>query len=397
MPPPTTGSGWTLHHQQSPLPDGAGGHPGGRVGSALALSREFPQLPIPLGGFFVYNCNKYLRGQTAKKRGEQVPRAKRFLSAAVTVLFSLAFVVISPVHTAPRPVAIITPDGVREICTAEKVVADILAQAGIVLDSQCEITYPALKEELEGHYIHIKRGAPISLKADGETREIITWAGTVEDFLKEQGICVQDALVSYPLEQSLHAGMEVEIIRVQRELVSEVQAIAARTTYKKDSSLDLGKEKVVTQAREGKKLLTYEVIYHDGQEVARNLLSEEVIALPVTGVVLKGTRAAASRGGGSSSNAVEGIASFYGAELHGNKTASGVPFDMNAFTAAHRTLPFGTKVRVTYQATGKSVVVEINDRGPHVAGRIIDLSAAAAREIGLYADGIGKVKIEFLD
>lgn len=91
---------------------------------------------------------------------------------------------------------------------------------------------------------------------------------------------------------------------------------------------------------------------------------------------------------------MQGEASYYANSLHGNKTASGEPYDKGALTAAHRSLPFGTKVKVTYLKTGKSVVVVINDRGPHVKNRIIDLSEAAANEIGLIEDGHGKVGLE---
>ena len=90
----------------------------------------------------------------------------------------------------------------------------------------------------------------------------------------------------------------------------------------------------------------------------------------------------------------EGDASYYADALDGNKTASGEPYDKNAFTAAHRTLPFGTKVKVTYLKTGETVDVVINDRGPHAKGRIIDLSGAAAKKIGIVDDGHGKVSIE---
>jgi rare lipoprotein A len=90
----------------------------------------------------------------------------------------------------------------------------------------------------------------------------------------------------------------------------------------------------------------------------------------------------------------QGLASYYADSLHGNKTASGEPYDKNALTAAHRTLEFGTTVLVTYPETGKSVEVRINDRGPHVEDRIIDLSGAAAAKIGLKEDGVGTVTIE---
>lgn len=93
----------------------------------------------------------------------------------------------------------------------------------------------------------------------------------------------------------------------------------------------------------------------------------------------------------------KGEASYYADSLHGNTTASGEPYDKSALTAAHRSLPFGTKVKVTYLKTGKSVEVVINDRGPFVEGRIIDLSRASAEKIGLIEDGHGMVVVEIID
>ena len=89
-----------------------------------------------------------------------------------------------------------------------------------------------------------------------------------------------------------------------------------------------------------------------------------------------------------------GKASFYANSFHGSKTASGEQFDKKDFTAAHRSLPFGTVVRVTNLNNGKMVFVKINDRGPYIKNRIIDLSKAAARQLDLVDSGIGRVKIE---
>jgi rare lipoprotein A len=89
-----------------------------------------------------------------------------------------------------------------------------------------------------------------------------------------------------------------------------------------------------------------------------------------------------------------GVASFYGAALDGKIRADGGSFDSHAFTAAHRKLAFGTIVRVTNLGNGKTVKVEINDRGPHVKGRIIDLSSAAARALGMEKNGITHVKLD---
>ncbi|MFU7528170.1 septal ring lytic transglycosylase RlpA family protein [Qipengyuania sp. ASV99] len=91
-----------------------------------------------------------------------------------------------------------------------------------------------------------------------------------------------------------------------------------------------------------------------------------------------------------------GIASYYGRRFHGRPTASGERFDMTALTAAHRTLPFGSLVRVTNPRNGRSVTVRINDRGPFTGGRLIDLSRAAAEQIGIVAAGHGQVELELL-
>jgi rare lipoprotein A len=86
-----------------------------------------------------------------------------------------------------------------------------------------------------------------------------------------------------------------------------------------------------------------------------------------------------------------GTASWYGPGFNGKKAASGERFNQNAMTAAHKSLPFGTKLKVTNQKTGKVVTVKINDRGPYHGGRIIDLSKAAATQLGIVGAGTGKV------
>lgn len=91
---------------------------------------------------------------------------------------------------------------------------------------------------------------------------------------------------------------------------------------------------------------------------------------------------------------MEGIASWYGEEFNGRLTASGEVYDMYKMTAAHKTLPLGTMVRVTNEDNGKTIEVKINDRGPYVKGRIIDLSKTAGRAIGMREAGTARVKLE---
>jgi rare lipoprotein A len=89
-----------------------------------------------------------------------------------------------------------------------------------------------------------------------------------------------------------------------------------------------------------------------------------------------------------------GLASWYGVPFHGRRTAMGERFDMHRMTAAHKTMPLPSYALVRHRATGKEVVVRVNDRGPFIAGRIIDLSRAAAREIGIL--GLGRVEVQRL-
>jgi len=95
--------------------------------------------------------------------------------------------------------------------------------------------------------------------------------------------------------------------------------------------------------------------------------------------------------------AAQGIASWYGPGFHGRRTASGERFNQNDLTAAHRSLPFGTKVQVTNLYNGRSVVVRINDRGPYARGRILDLSAGAASLIGVRSSGVAPIRLQILN
>ena len=115
-------------------------------------------------------------------------------------------------------------------------------------------------------------------------------------------------------------------------------------------------------------------------------------------VVLTGCATAprAKTGTYSVSSTYKGVASYYADKFQGRRTASGELYDRNKLTAAHKTLSFGTMVRVTNLENGRSVTVRVNDRGPFVKGRIVDLSYSAAKKIGMIDRGLADVKIEVL-
>lgn len=98
----------------------------------------------------------------------------------------------------------------------------------------------------------------------------------------------------------------------------------------------------------------------------------------------------------SGDHQMTGTASWYGPKFHGNRTANGERFNMNAMTAAHPTLPFNTRLRVTNLDNGRKCIVRINDRGPFTGGRVVDLSRAAARKLDFEQAGLAKVRLEIL-
>ena len=136
--------------------------------------------------------------------------------------------------------------------------------------------------------------------------------------------------------------------------------------------------------------------------MASDRLRIELLPILLVSIVVAGA-CAQQKGPSTSPASIErrhvetGQASWYGKAHQGALTASGERFDMHALTAAHRTLPFGTIVRVTHLKSGKSVNVRINDRGPFRGGRIIDLSYEAARKLGFVARGTARVEITVVD
>lgn len=112
-----------------------------------------------------------------------------------------------------------------------------------------------------------------------------------------------------------------------------------------------------------------------------------------------GTSCAASHGSGASrpGGGERGLASFYADALHGRPTASGEPYDKNAATCAHRTHRFGTRLSVTLRDSGKKVVCRVNDRGPFVKGRVVDVSRRLARELGIVERGLAEVVVTRVD
>ncbi len=281
-------------------------------------------------------------------------------------------------------------------------VGELLEEQGIALGVHDRV-YPGLEEPLEEDlHILIQRAVPVIITTDTGSIRHYTHATTVYGAFQELGVPLTGAFV---VEPGLGAGISPgkEICFFRRAEVVEVfeESIPYLVEKKSDGDLTKGKQCVLQEGAAGKKELRFRVVYAGGKELLRKMIAEDVLQQPVSQIVAVGTKSSlpppppmklASRGGRT-----EGQASWYGAEFHGKRTSSGEIYDQNAYTAAHCYLPFGTYVKVTYLRTGKSVTVRINDRGPHISGRIIDLSRASAEAIGLRPHGVGQVSLEIME
>ncbi len=289
-----------------------------------------------------------------------------------------------------------------EICRVNSKADDVegfLQEQGFVL-SPFDRILPGLEESLEkGMQITIDRAFPVTITTTTGSFKHYSHATTVYQVLKELGIPLAGYYVEPELGSSVYAGKEIFISRQVLSMDTVKETIAYPVEKRMDDTVYKGRTKLVQEGKEGIKELKFRVVYAGEKELLRECIGEEVVEEPVPSIVAVGTKPLptapviiASRG-----ESIEGIASWYGPEFHGRKTSSDEIFDQYAFTAAHRSLPFGTYLKVTFLQTGKSTLVRINDRGPSDPGRVIDLSRAAAEEIGLRSRGVGRVRIEVVE
>lgn len=287
------------------------------------------------------------------------------------------------------------------LTTKAKTVAAVLAENGIYVRSG-DLLWPTDDTRVvQGLEISLQRAQSVFLKVDGKTRLIYSTARTPAELLQaEQVQLAQTDRITPEITAALTKGSTVQVVRVTTAQITEEVKVPFQTVQKRDPKLNVGRKTIQVEGKPGTIAKTYQVLYADGVEESRELVSEEQLIKPVNCVVAIGTKpipVTASRSG-TSGRIYEGIASYYSDKLHGQHTSYGDLYDKNAFTAAFpdKTLR-GKKLRVTYLKTGRSVEVIVNDLGPHVKGRIIDLSGAAARAIGLISAGVGKVKVEVLN
>jgi rare lipoprotein A (peptidoglycan hydrolase) len=227
-------------------------------------------------------------------------------------------------------------------------------------------------------------------------------AGTVADLLADQGVKADDDDIVKPaLDTELEDDMSVKYVEVETKERTEKIVVKHDTERVKTKSMLKGETKVDTEGVNGKAVETYEDVYRNGELHSSKLVDTEVTKKPVTEVIKVGTKvvkssSSSNSGSGSDSNLSPASGSSCKASYYwqGQMTANGERFNPSSMTAAHKTFKFGTKVKVTNPRNGKTVVVRINDRGPYISGRCLDLSKAAMQAIGGTSAGVITVTYE---
>lgn len=314
-------------------------------------------------------------------------------------------------------------------------VADALSQAGIDAEGAAVSPKPDTKlEDVDGP---VTVTTPKDITVTGMNGSWVakgTTVRTVQDLLDKYFADSVDADddVTPARDTVLKDGDTIHLVRLSSEEKTEKVAIDYKTETRKDDAIYEGETRVVTKGEKGEKTIVKKVSTTDGKVTGEEVVKEEVTKEPVTEIVAKGTkkrpaeepeseepksedvskasgdapkqsRKKRSESAPQGGKAVSGVrscgASFYGNGdgTDGGPTASGERFNTHAYTAAHKSLPFGTRVRVTNKANGRSVVVRINDRGPYVGGRCLDLSYAAMKSIGGVSSGVARVEWQIVE
>jgi uncharacterized protein YabE (DUF348 family) len=258
----------------------------------------------------------------------------------------------------------------RTVYVTGETVEDVLEQINLRAGRSARL-FPSRGASVEdGDLIVYEEAVNVRLAANGETRHVITNEDDVGGLLDSLGITLDASdEVTPSLKIPLSPGMLIRVVRVEIGRVVEEQEIPYVTEVRQSSEHVQGYRQVLRPGVPGLVRRTFEVRREDGQEVARRLIDSDQIRSPVRQIVLEGTRVPRVQ---------SGVASWY---------------HRTGMVAAHQSLPMGTEVSVTNVATGQTVTVIINDRGPYLDGRIIDLSDDAFARLAPLHIGTINVRI----
>ena len=258
----------------------------------------------------------------------------------------------------------------RTVYVTGETVDDVLEQINLRGGRSAHVSPSRGASVEEGDTIVYREAVNVRVAVDGETREVITNELKVGDLLGNLGISYDKSDEITPAPSTpLAAKMLIRVVRVEIGRVVEEEELAFSTEVRQSNEYLQGVRKVLRPGVPGVVQREYEVRLEDGREVERTLVDTRRVRAPVPQIVVEGTRPPRSQ---------SGIASWY---------------HRVGMVAAHPSLPFGTEVQVTNVANGSSVTVVINDRGPYVDGRIIDLSDDAFARLAPLGAGTINVRI----
>lgn len=253
-------------------------------------------------------------------------------------------------------------------------VSEALRRAGFPVTEADSVYPPAGDRLLPGTEILWQPARHIRLTADGSEQTVETTAVSAAEIIARAGIALDDDdLVTPSRETAVPDGAKIVITRVEIREETKEAKITFVTKVEEDEELSWRKKIVKQKGENGIKTTTYRVSYHNGKEVNRKVLTTAVTKEPVTEIITQGTYVKTGK-------SHRGAASWYAWT--------------GTFAAANPWLPKGSYVRVTNMDNGKSVIVVINDRGPFVPGRIIDLDKVAFEKIASLGAGVINVKME---
>ncbi|TXH02356.1 MAG: DUF348 domain-containing protein [Candidatus Moraniibacteriota bacterium] len=258
--------------------------------------------------------------------------------------------------------------------TDRSTVGEFLRSLGYTLHERDQILPERETPLLTGMTVAFYPARPVTLKIDGKSEVLYTAADTAEAILRDQGVVLdEDDIVEPAREVVVAAQAMLQVTRVEIREEYKDTAIDYTTAVTEDSKLSWRTQQVTQKGEKGTKRTTYRVSYHDGKEVRRKVVSTETLKEPVPEKITQGTYVKLGK-------SHRGAASWYAWT--------------GTMAAANPWLPKGSYVKVTNLDNGKSVIVVINDRGPFVPGRIIDLDKVAFAKIASIGAGVINVKME---
>lgn len=258
--------------------------------------------------------------------------------------------------------------------TSAQKIEDFLKEKGVILQENDAVSPEKNEQLVPRSFIEIRRAVNLNVAADGKKLRIISLGRIIKEALIENGITLGKLDKTDPeADELLRENMTIVITRINIEEKVEIESIPFKTVEKTDAKLSWREKKVEQKGQKGQREIKYKITYKNGKEVSRIILEKKIIQDPVSEIIIQGAFVKTGK-------AHKGLGTWYAWK--------------GGLFAANPWLPMGSYVKVTNLDNGKSVIVQINDRGPFGPNRIIDLDKVAFAKIASVGAGVINVKME---